>query len=63
MTNAHKPQLPTLRQAYDTMREHYADKTAKRTKEVALAYETVMTCVYRRLLSEHKRKKREESQC
>lgn len=54
-----KYKLPTLRQAYDAMREHYADKTVNRTQEVALAYETVMVCVYNRLLSESKRKKKE----
>lgn len=56
-----KYKLPTLQQAYDTMREHYADKTVKRTKEVAMAYEIVMTCVYKRLLSEYKRKKKREA--
>lgn len=50
--------FPTLRQSYDTMREHYADKTIERSKELGLAYESVMTCVYKRLLSENKRKSR-----
>jgi len=54
--NIHKPKHPTLKQSYDIMRNHYSNTWRTLPSEMCLAYETTMTCVYKRLLSEYKSK-------